>query len=203
MKGLLGIGIAVAAGLLLARIAISDDAIPMTFTTDGAFLYLAGEIDSDTLDDFETVIKDNPQVTTLVACNIPGSLDHNTMIDLAYTVREMGLQTYLTATSMVASGGTDLFLAGVERTMEAGARIGVHSWSDGENDAADFPRESSEHDMNADYIADMLGADDFYWFTIYAAPAADMHWMTQAEVADYGLLTQPLIAPGQSDITCP
>lgn len=78
----------------------------------------------------------------------------------------------------------------------------MHSWSDGENDAADFPRTSPEYDLNRDYIFDMLGADAFCWFTIYAAPVDDMHWMTVAEITTYGLLT----APGQTDdsaITCP
>jgi hypothetical protein len=35
----------------------------------------------------------------------------------------------------------------------------------------------------------MLGDDAFYWFTIYAAPAEDIHVMTEDEVGKYGLLS--------------
>lgn len=38
----------------------------------------------------------------------------------------------------------------------------------------------------------MLGDDAFYWFMIYVAPAAGLHWMTPGEVGQYGLLTTPL-----------
>lgn len=180
----------------------SDPRDETTFLADGPLLFMSGVITSDTLDQFEDVIADHPQMTTLVECIVPGSADDDTMIALSYQVREMGLRTHLTSQSQVASGGTDLFLAGVQRTMVAGADIGVHSWSDGENDAADFPRTSPEHDANRDYIADMLGDEAFYWFTIYAAAAADMHWMTGVEIADYGLLTEA-VAPADTDIICP
>lgn len=173
-----------------------------TFVADGPFLFMSGEITGDTLDQFEDVISDNPQIETLVACIVPGSSDDETMIALSYLVRDMGLHTHLTSQSQVASGGTDLFLAGLKRTMVAGADIGVHSWSDGINDAADFPRASPEHDANRDYIADMLGDDAFYWFTIYAASAADMHWMTAAEIVQFGLLTDPVQAT-DTTINCP
>ncbi len=172
------------------------------FQVQGEDLFMRGEINSKTDTQFEAVIAANPQVATLVQCNVPGSLDDDTMIPLSYRVRELGLNTHLTATSMVASGGSDLFLAGVERTMETGAFIGVHSWSDGSRDAADYPRTSPEHAANADYIRDMLGSDDFYWFTIYAAPAAEIYRMTPAEITQYGLITQPEMAP-QTGPVCP
>jgi hypothetical protein len=168
-----------------------DDTIPTRFTVDGPILFMTGEINTPTLGKFEAVIADNPQITTLVQCEMPGSSDDDTMIALSYRVRDLGLNTHLTANSMVASGGTDLFLAGAERTIAAGARVGVHSWSDGTNDASAFPKDSSEHDANADYIFDMLGDEAFYWFTIYAAAADDIHWMTTAEIAQYGLATGP------------
>ena len=112
------------------------------------------------------------------------------MIQLAYRVREIGLNTHLTKSSEIHSGGVDLFLAGVERTMERGATIGVHSWSDGERDARDYPKNAPEHEQNRLYIQRMLGSDAFYWFTIYAASADDIHVMTDAEIEKYGILTR-------------
>ncbi len=41
-----------------------------------------------------------------------------------------------------------------------------------------------------DYFGEMLGevrGPELYWFTLHAAPAADIHWMTEAEVAQYEL----------------
>jgi hypothetical protein len=47
--------------------------------------------------------------------------------------------------------------------------------------------------MNRNYIKDMLGEDDFYWFTIYAAPAGEIYEMTEEEIEKYKLLTKPII----------
>lgn len=172
----------------LAIIAMNQ--VPTTeFQVEGSQLLMQGEINSKTLDQFEEVIAANPGIKTLVELEVPGSLDDDTMIALAYRVRELGLNTHLTATSEIYSGGVDLFLAGVERTMEPGAKIGVHSWSDGTRDAKDYPRDSPEHEQNRLYIEQMLGDDAFYWFTIYAAPADDIYLMTDAEIRQYGLLT--------------
>ena len=113
--------------------------------------------------------------------------------------RANGLNTHLTASSEVASGGTDFFLAGVNRSMDEGAKIGVHSWSDGINEAKDYSRDAPEHEANRKYIEDMLGDDAFYWFTIYAAPAADIYYMTLDEVVQYGLVN----AEASQTFSCP
>ena len=166
---------------------------PTEFTVAGERLYMDGEINSNTLLLFEDVYAANPGITTLVERHVPGSSDDATMITLGRRVRELGLSTHLLSDSEIYSGGVDLFLAGVHRTMELGAVIGVHAWSDGVKDATEFPRQSPEHEMNRRYIADMLGDDAFYWFTIYAAPADDIHIMTLQEIEEYELLTQPVI----------
>ncbi|MFT5649819.1 MAG: hypothetical protein ACJAXK_000191 [Yoonia sp.] len=173
-----------------------------TYTVTGETLFMAGEINSETDEQFEVIIAANPQITTIVECAVPGSLDDDTMISLSYRVRELGLNTHLTSTSDIASGGVDFFLAGVERTMEQGAAVGVHSWSDGTNDAADFPRGSPEHTANAGYVRDMLGDDAFYWFTIYAATADDIYPMTTSEIETYGMLTSA-VQPAGSGPVCP
>ncbi|WP_052056445.1 hypothetical protein [Colwellia psychrerythraea] len=91
---------------------------------------------------------------------------------------------------MVASGGTDMFLAGVNRTIEAGARLGVHSWSDGSGKVAlDYPRDHQEHIKYLDYYSVMGIPADFYWYTLEAASAENIHWMTAQEIAQYGILT--------------
>ncbi|WP_051251787.1 hypothetical protein [Psychrilyobacter atlanticus] len=155
-------------------------------------LYIDGIINEKTYDQFVKILNDNPQIETLIEGDVPGSIDDDTMIKLAYFVRKKGLNTKILSNSDINSGGVDLFLAGVERTMEKGAKIGVHSWSDGEKDAAEYPVGSPEHEANRKYIEIMLGSDDFYWFTIYAATADSIHQMTEEEITKYRLLTQPI-----------
>jgi len=150
------------------------------------------EINSKTYDQFVSIHKANPNITTLVEHTVGGSLDDDTMIKLAYYVREQGLNTELVSDSEIYSGGVDLFLAGVQRTMERGAVVGVHSWSDGSKNAAEYPKDAPEHEQNRKYIEDMLGDDEFYWFTIYAAPADGIYKMTDAEMTQFGLLTKPV-----------
>lgn len=180
------------AGCEQAAVAVMNMTETTEFRVEGERLIMNGEINSQTYDQFEAVIANNPGIAVLVEQNVPGSLDDDTMIRLAYRVRELGLDTHLEAGSEIYSGGVDLFLAGTERTMEAGAKIGVHSWSDGSRDAADYPRDAPEHEQNRKYIEDMLGDDRFYWFTIYAAPADGMKLMTAEEIETYGLLTAPI-----------
>ncbi len=175
----------------LAAVAVMNLRTTSEFRVEGNDLLMQGEINAKTYDQFEKIMADNPQVTRLVELVVPGSVDDDTMIKLAYRVRQLGLDTHLRADSQIYSGGVDLFLAGVQRSAEPGARIGVHSWSDGFRDAAEYPRDAPEHEANRKYTEDMLGADDFYWFTIYAAPAGDIHVMRTEEIDKYGLLTKP------------
>ena len=152
---------------------------------EGNRLYLLGELNSQTPDKVKAAIEENPQVDTVVLTAMPGSLDDESTFPLARWLRERNLNTHLLSDSVIASGAVDLYLAGVNRTMEEGAQLGVHSWSDGSNEATDFPREHEAHRFNADYINDMLGSEDFYWFTIDAAPADGLHWMESAEIERY------------------
>jgi len=68
----------------------------------------------------------------------------------------------------------------------------VHSWSDGVNEATDFPVGDVNHLPYIDYYTSVgfsqQEAEDFYYFTINAAPAADIHWMTESEISEYGIL---------------
>lgn len=167
------------------------NAAPITrFDVQGTRLIMNRSINARTPAAFEAILAANPQITTLVLQDVPGSLDDDSMIALGYRVRELGLATHLTSTSEVHSGGVDLFLAGVRRSMQPGAELGVHSWSDGVNDAADYPPDSVEHYQNKSYIRAMLGSEEFYWFTIHAAPADGIYLLTPEDIRRFGLLTQ-------------
>jgi len=178
--------------------ALVENTIMNTITTteflvEGDTLYLSGEFNSKSLDQFNAVYAKNPGITRIVELQVGGSNDDDTLVALGYLIRELGLNMHLQADSAIYSGGVDLFLAGVERTMEAGAILGVHSWSGDFKDGADYPRGSPEHAQGRAYVEDMLGDDAFYWFTIYAAPADDIYQMKAAEIEKFGLLTAPIM----------
>ena len=160
-------------------------------TKDNA-IYVMSELNSKTFKQMKQVTAANPSIDTLIFTAMPGSLDDETTFAMGRWLREQKFNTHLTAKSVIASGAVDLYLSGVNRTMEKGAKIGVHSWSDGSKEAADFPKDHKAHQLNLNYIVDMDVPGDFYWFTIYQAPADDIYWMNDDEVMTYGLTTAPI-----------
>ena len=158
----------------------------------GDLLFVRGVVDEDSLEQLHDVLSNELQVGTLVLTMVPGSVDDHTNLALGRMLRRAGIATYLPARGMVASGGTDLFLSGVRRIVERGARVGVHSWSTGglgDPSAASLPRDHPEHAKYLNYYRDVGIPDAFYWFTLEAAPPEDVHWMTVEEMARYRIHT--------------
>ena len=156
-----------------------------------ATVYMNGVIGSDTLEVIQELLRDYPQVNTIVMQNVPGSMDDEINLLASMEIRKHGIATHIPADGMVASGGTDMFLAGINRTIETGARLGVHSWSDGSGKVAlDYPRDHQEHVKYLDYYRVMGIPTDFYWYTLEAASAESIHWMTAQEIAQYAILTE-------------
>lgn len=186
---------------LAACAASANDHTPLTFTVLGGDIIATGEIDSDTLDRFEDVVDDYPNAKTLILQSVGGSVDDEANVAFSRVVRRLGFTTVVPSNGLVASGGTDLFLAGVNRILEPGACVGVHSWAADDFTATDLPRSDPEHDRYLDYYQD-IGIDAaFYWFTIKAAPADGMHWMTAKDVARFDVSTQQVVSLGANS-TC-
>lgn len=139
---------------------------------------------------------------TLVFNNpIAGSLDDEINLYSGLLIRDNQLNTKVSKTGSVFSGGTDLFAAGVERILEVGAdksaieknkQIGVHSWAEHGKPAKSFPYSYEGHRMQATYATKMLGDNGipFYLFTLDAAPADGEHQMTRQELEKYALVTE-------------
>ncbi|MBL4684156.1 MAG: hypothetical protein JKY37_06180 [Nannocystaceae bacterium] len=135
---------------------------------------------------------DLPAVDTLLLLDISGSINDEINVETGRLVRDAGWTTRVPANGEIASGGVDLFCGGAVRQVEDGGRLGVHSWSDGEMDGADYPPEHRAHASQLSYFSEMLGktlGPDFYWFTLEAAPADGIHWMTDAELEQFQLVT--------------
>jgi len=154
-------------------------------------VYMNGVIGSDTLAVMQTLFSKYPQIKTIIMQNVPGSMDDDINLLASMEIRNRGINTHIPSDGMVASGGSDMFLAGVKRSLAPGAKIGVHSWSDGSGKAAlDYPREHQAHVIYLDYYNAIGITTDFYWYTLEAAPADSIHWMTAEEIALYGVLTE-------------
>lgn len=138
------------------------------------------------------LIRDHPQVDTLILKSMPGTQNADTNLGLARRIRKLGLKTHLDADSRIASGAVDLFLAGTERSMDCGARIGVHSWGHGIGEGAKEMLFDSRKSIQERFLRDMGITPAFYVFTREAAAANDIHIMSTAEIERFDLLTTAL-----------
>ncbi|MCG3864530.1 MULTISPECIES: alpha/beta hydrolase [unclassified Photobacterium] len=130
---------------------------------------------------------------------INGSADDDVNMYTGLMIRNHEIATMITKNGSVFSGGTDLFTAGIERTLERKAptdaielnkQVGVHSWSDGEKTAKKIPFTDLSHRKQATYFKIMLGDKgvDFYMYTLDSAPASGEHWVTKKESDKYNLI---------------
>jgi Ca2+-binding EF-hand superfamily protein len=165
---------------------LEDEMRGATFEVEGQFAYMNGVIGPTTPGRVLELVLEHPEVDTIVMIDVPGSMDDDSMVRAADLVRRMGFATHMPSHGEVASGGTDFFLAGATRSAEEGARFGVHSWSGFNEEGADLPRDNPEHELYLDFYRTMEISEDFYWFTLEAAPADGIHWMTAEELEEYG-----------------
>lgn len=152
-------------------------------------IYMKGVIYSNTLEEIKEVFQEYPEIKTLVMEEVPGSIDDEINLLASIEIRNRGINTYIPDSGMVASGGTDMFLAGVKRNIHPTAKLGVHSWGGGEMTALEYPKDDEEHKKYLDYYVEMDIPTDFYWYTLEAAPADDIHWMTIEEIIQYQVIT--------------
>nr|WP_216600232.1 alpha/beta hydrolase [Ruegeria sp. HKCCD7559] len=173
---------------------------PVSFVAQGDQIIASGTIDETTLSAFEEVTAQNPEARTLVLQYIEGSVDDDANVIFAREVHRAGFDTVVPSNGLVASGGTDLFLAGNRRVLQPGACVGVHSWAGSGLVATDLPEDDPEHDRYLDYFKDIGVDEEFYWYTLFAAPADSIHWMTAAEANRFDLTTRGAPALGSATV---
>lgn len=162
-----------------------------SFAAHGTDLVMTGEVDRDTPSKLAAALRAHPKARRIVMECVPGSRDDDANLKAARMVRAARLHTHIVSGGMVASGGTDFFLSGVERTIGEDVYIGVHSWSgDDVGPPAKLPRSHPEHRKYLAYYREMGIPTAFYWFTLNAAPADGMHDMTDAELERYKVITK-------------
>ncbi|MCC5878324.1 MAG: hypothetical protein JJU03_00305 [Idiomarina sp.] len=160
-------------------------------------LFLLGTFDSYTSDTVIRKLEANPDITRLVLTANGGSIDDRDTLRLGRYIRAQRLNTHIVAKGVAASGGVSLFLAGVERSVGAGAFVGVHAWAQcsrhGSHNqckpATEFERGNDAHDLHRDYIVEMLSDEAFYWFSINSAAHNSIHWLSEEELHQFQVVT--------------
>ena len=160
---------------------------------DSSTIEMEGTIGSSSLDDFKRLESSFPNIKQINIKNCDGSSDDEVNLKLSLKVHQKGINIHLMDDAEIASGGVDFFIAGIKRTRGKSTRIGVHSWGGNGVTATDFPVGHANHLSYINYYK-LVGftqkqAEGFYYFTINAAPASRIHWMTEAEITQYNLIT--------------
>ncbi len=162
------------------------------FELDGKRALLTGALGTRTFAQLDALIREHPELETIVFQDVPGSVNDEINVHTGRLLRNAGLATFLPADGMAASGGVDLFAAGVKRHAEEGARVGIHAWCCYRGRGAqEIRRGHRAHAHMEAYFRVMLGEAgvDFYYQTLEAAPPEGIHWMTREELEASGLLT--------------
>ena len=159
----------------------------------GEYAYLNGDLGTRAYNQIFNLIHQHPNVRTIVEQNVPGSVNDEINMQTGRLIRRAGLATHIPSGGEASSGGVDLFCAGAYRSLGEGAKVGVHSWSGDEGEGSSFPENSPVHSAQIAYFNEMLGdplGRAFYFYTLRAASADDMHNMTPEEIAHFQLTTQ-------------
>lgn len=161
-------------------------------TVSGSKATLTGDLGTLTYLQIQKLLKTSPQVDTLVIAAVNGSLNDEINVHTGYLVRKAGLNTEIPQNGYAYSGGVDLLLSGVKRSVANNAEVGVHSWCCVDNQtAAELPQSHAAHQSLVDYSQAMLGYEKgkaFYFYTLKAAPFDDVHLMTRKEMKTYGVI---------------
>ncbi|MGB1251655.1 MAG: alpha/beta hydrolase [Candidatus Promineifilaceae bacterium] len=168
---------------------VSETERPATFTAKGEYAVMRGLIGSDTPNRVANLLDEHPDVKTIVIAYAPGSEDDESNLEASLMIHKAGLDTCVPPGGEINSGGVDLFLAGNERWLADDTWVGVHAWASDEYTATDIPKDDPEHQSYLDYYEAIGVNEDFYWYTLQAAPAKDIHNMSSAEREQYGMET--------------
>ena len=162
------------------------------YVSNDTCVIMNGDMGSRIDQQFEKLISNYPNIKLIIMEDCPGSRNDEQMFKAAINLKEHSINTHLSLSAKIQSGAVDFFLAGSIRTMDLGAEIGVHSWSDGNREATDYPIEHSEHKPYINFYTSIglsqQDAEDLYFFIINAASADNIHWMTKQEIFYYNFL---------------
>ncbi|MEE9380554.1 MAG: hypothetical protein V3V03_04030 [Hyphomonadaceae bacterium] len=163
----------------------------LQMSVKGETLYMNGGLDSYSTEQVARILDENPQIKTAVLLDMPGTDDVDATLETGMLLNRAGIKTYLTSHSSIASGAVDLFCAGVEREVEPGAQIGIHTWYNDDGTEGRFlSQDDPEHDTQLKFLSKTGCSVGLYWFSLRAASPNDIHWMTKDEMESYSVVTK-------------
>ena len=166
----------------------------LAFEVEGSFAFGNGVTKTDSAGVVRKLMRNHPDVTTLVFQYMPGTQNADANLKIAHDIRRNGLAVHLQSDSRIASGAVDLFLAGESRTMDCGAKIGVHSWAISGHKGGNFNPKSMGRDSRQriqERFLRTMGIDPaFYAFTRDAAGPDEIYILKPADIARFGILTE-------------
>ena len=168
-----------------------------TFEVRGGLAIMKGVIGPTTPRRLLELILAHPKLETIEFSQVPGSMDDEANLLAGRILRRAELATHVSENGSIASGGVDLYLAGIRRSLGKNARVGVHSWGGGSVPATELPRDDPQHRLYLDYYAEIGTDPEFYWFTLSAAPQDAIHWMTDTELVRFRVETRSSSTPGE------
>jgi len=159
--------------------------------------FLNGDLGTITYKQIKNLITEHKNIQTLVFENVPGSVNDEVNMFTGKMIRDAGLTTKLLANSDIASGGVDLFCSGKNRIITKGAKLGVHSWNAMDFSGEELPNDHPAHQYQIEYFNMCLGekGEDFYFYTLNAASAYNIHYMKQEELEKWGIAIEFVKAP--------
>lgn len=195
-------------GLLLTLVGLmsgcAESYKSLTINVENGQFIARGVIDETTPEIVSQAIAMHPSIKVLVLEGVPGSIDDESNLIAARILREAEINTVVPVNGVVASGGTDLFLAGKERKIAYGACVGVHTWAapslTGYKAGSDFPKDDIQHQLYLSYYEEMGIPAEFYWFTLDAAPVEDVYFMTPHEMNKFKMSTTFLKSENQESV---
>jgi len=117
---------------------------------------LVGMTDSESIKQFVRMMIVYPDIDQLNFIDAPGTIDDVSNLKLGRMIRASGISTHVPSNGSARSGAVDLFMAGVRRTMDKGARFAVHCWSDSQGRGPyDFPENDPVNELYLNYYMDM------------------------------------------------
>jgi len=106
--------------------------------------------------DFDAMLRDFPGIRSLNMVEAPGTNHDIANLAVGRKIRAAGLSTHVPHNGSVRSGAVELFLAGVNRSIDKGAMFAVHSWRDyNGREPRDFSKDHPANRLYIDYYVDM------------------------------------------------
>ena len=187
-QNLIVIGAILIVGFLAVKEAMRPRPPTLEFIVRGNDAVVIGTTDAYSRNVISDFTKKHPNVKRLILLSVPGTHDLVTNTRLVRDIRKAGLATHVPSEGRIASGGVSWFIAGNPRTIECGAKIGVHSWGSEIGQQGDETFFDQHRSMQRNFLKDMGIDPDFYEFRINAASPDDIHWMSMDEMLRFGLI---------------